>query len=111
MSHEIKLLWPDDSVPDTEFNWDFVQKMVNRMVQSFHKRGPFREAGKPVDHLKSSEERVGRYKGDGNTEWLVDGANELMIEFTTPSHGSGHFRATSGEESPGLPTVDGGRIR
>lgn len=111
MSHEIKLLWPDDSVPDTEFNFDFVQKMVNRMVQSFHKRGQFREAGKEVDHLKSSGQRKDRYEQDGNTEWLVDAANELMIEFSMPSHSAGHFRATSGEESPGLPTIDGGRIR
>lgn len=105
----MEIHWPDSQhVPETEFNRDFVQKMANRMVQSFHKRGPFRIAGASVDHLKSSRERMAKYEADGNKEWLVDAANELMIQFVM---GEGEFRATHSYESPGLPTVDGGRIR
>lgn len=113
MSHELKLRWPDDSVPDTEINLDFVQKMANRMVQSYHKRGPFRETVtvSHCDLIAQMKERLSLYEQTGNTEWLVDIGNQSMIEFTQPSHPSAHFRATSSYESPGLPTKGGERIR
>lgn len=37
----------------------------------------------------------------GNTEYLVDAANFLMIEFMHPAHPKAHYRATDKEGSPG----------
>lgn len=113
MSHKIEILWPDDLTPESEFNFDFVQKMVNRMVQSYHKRGGFRQTvtESHCDLIAQIKERLALYEKTGNTEWLVDIGNQAMIEFSEPSHDDRHFRATSSHESPGLPTKDGGRIR
>ena len=107
---EIKFYWPETAAPITEYNHEFIQGMLNRMAQSFGKYGLMR-AATDIDHLKSSAMRVDRYRADGNTEWLLDGANELMIEFTIPSHPNAHFRATRHAESPGLPTKDGEHIQ
>ena len=57
------------------------------------------ELAKAID---SAEERLRLYRETGNTEWLVDLANFAMIEYMHPSHPQAHFRATGGDESPGL---------
>lgn len=61
--------------------------------------GRLRELAKAID---SAEERLRLYRETGNTEWLVDLANFAMIEYMHHSHPQAHFRATGGNESPGL---------
>lgn len=89
--------------PANIVNEGFWEKMKSRMKTSWYKYGNV-ENNYPdkVDALKTMQERVKLYQETGNTEWLVDAANQLMIEFTYPSHPKAHFRATDSEESPGL---------
>lgn len=85
----------------TEWSPAFVERMRNRMLVSFTKYGPVREAFGKIDQLASALARIERYKATGNTEWLVDAANFLMIEFMQPEHRQAHFRATDSDESIG----------
>lgn len=88
--------------PASEFNEAFIEAMRKRMAVSFHKYGLMADAAaKGVDQIASMQVRVNRYLETGNTEWLVDAANMLMIEFTHPHHADAHFRATDSDESPG----------
>ena len=81
---------------------EFIQAMKDRMAVSEAKYGPIQDAYPyKVDAMESMEQRVRRYHETGNTEWLVDAANFLMIEFQLPRHPKAHFRATSSHESPG----------
>ncbi len=89
---------------------DFHAAMRARIVQSEGKYGPIR-ADDGVDHLRSAMDRIRHYEQDGNTEWLVDAANFLMIEAIHPTHERAHFRATTEKESPGLIMLDGLRQR
>jgi hypothetical protein len=86
----------------------FLQAMMNRMSVSYHKYGSFfdmfpeRKTG-----YENCLQRLKKYEETGNTEWLIDAANYIMMEFMAPSHIWAHFRATSSEESPGSVMVDG----
>ncbi len=83
--------------------WEAIQKMANRMAFSEQKYGPL-EASYPlkVHSLASAMKRIEMYKETGNTEWLLDAANQLIIEVLFPSIVGAHFRATDSDESPGL---------
>lgn len=48
------------------------------------------------------ERCVQKYKDTGNTEFLVDVANFLMLEFMFPQHEKTHFRETDSSESAGI---------
>ena len=93
--------------PDDIISEEFWLKMKARMLTShykyFPKYGPL-SASYPakIDSLATAEQRIGLYEETGNTEWLVDAANQLMIEFMLPGHPNAHFRATDSNESPGL---------
>jgi hypothetical protein len=87
---------------DTEFSDSFVKKMRVRMETSYFKYGPVADNVKTVDVIESAKKRIGKYLQDGNTEWLVDAANFLMIEFMYPKHSKAHFRSTGSHESPGV---------
>ncbi len=78
----------------TEFSEDFVRYMKNRMVMSYFKYGKVEDARK-------------KYLATGNTEWLIDAANNLMMEFMFPSVEGAHFKATESKESPGRTTNEG----
>lgn len=84
--------------------WNAIQMMANRMAFSEPKYGPL-EDNYPhrKNSLLSAEERIQKYKETGNTEWLIDAANQLVIEALFPSHILAHFRATDSDESPGIP--------
>lgn len=87
---------------------DFLGYMRNRMDQSRGKYGELSfEKAKLTDQIRSMIARVKKYEQTGNTEWLVDAANFLMIEFLFPQHHEAHFRATSSSESPGVVLSDG----
>ena len=104
------LRWPK-SVPQTEYCKVFLQGMLDRVAQAFFKYGAMADAYPDrVDAVASLRKRINNYAGDptvkgdtgdGNTEWLVDGGNFLMIEFKHPRHPKAHYRPTSTEESPG----------
>lgn len=89
--------------PESEVSHDFFQYMINRMVTSYHKYGPVAEAT-TVDCMSSAWQRMAKYHQTGNTEWLVDAANFLMMEFMKHPDG---FRATDSDESIGRVRVDG----
>lgn len=96
----------------TEFSEQFVQYMKNRMVASHFKYGSVKGAAKKgIDFLKDVERRVSLYKSTGNTEWLVDAANNLMMEFMFPSVENAHFQATDSAASPGRTMKDGSMSR
>lgn len=88
--------------PETEFSFEFVQMMANRMVVSFHKYGPVAD-GYPhrVNALESLRQRLKMYLDTGNTEYLIDAANFAMIEFMCPSQKDAKFEATDSDGSPG----------
>ena len=59
----------------TEFDEDFIKLMRNRMVVSFFKYGPLKDAyPDKVDAIETLKDRIDKYKADGNIEWLVDAA-------------------------------------
>ncbi len=94
--------------PPSEFSDKFVEYMRNRMIVSFHKYGPIAEAyPHKVNALKSMQQRLEKYLATGNTEWLVDAANFLMIEFLLPSLPGATFTATDSDKSPGRVTSTG----
>lgn len=94
--------------PQSQYSIPFFQGMVNRMLTSYHKYGHVKTArDRGVDFLESSKQRVNKYKQDGNTEWLMDAANYLMMEYMHPSHDAAHFDAES--RSPGR-ILTSGRI-
>ncbi len=99
------------SVAD-DISVQFLQCMRNRMLVSRAKYGPAAEAyPHKVDAIRSMMDRVREYERTGNTEFLVDAANFLMIEFQYPSIPSANFRATDDRESPGRRLTDGQKSR
>jgi hypothetical protein len=94
--------------PETEFSFEFVQMMANRMVVSYHKYGPVAKGyPHPVDALESLRQRLKKYLDTGNTEFLIDAANFAMIEFMCPSLQDAEFVATDSDGSPGRTFNDG----
>jgi hypothetical protein len=104
-SHEavIKL-----AAPRSEFSFEFVQGMANRMAVSYFKYGKVAD-GYPsrVNALKSLNQRIKQYLDTGNTEFLIDAANFAMIEFMCPSMEDAEFVATDSDGSPGRTFTDG----
>jgi hypothetical protein len=112
----VVLKW-SSHVPPSEFSTAFMQGMLDRMCNSFHKYGPVAEAfPEKADAVRCILLRLAVYMGktsfldgvsapaaagDHNTEWLMDVANFAMIEFMHPRDPHAHFAATPAEESPG----------
>ncbi len=108
---------PSFGILETECNEDFFRAMRDRMVVSWYKYGPVREAyPHKVDAIASLRDRLRLYLlGDkekdikpGNTEYLVDIANFAMIEFMLPRHRNAHFEGTDDSGSPGRVSVKTG---
>lgn len=103
---KIELRLTEDT--ETEVSKEFLQGMVNRMIVSFHKYGPVADAyPDKVNALESMQQRVEEYRRTGNTEFLIDAGNFVMIEFMRPSHPQAYFQGTDSEQSPGRTTADG----
>jgi hypothetical protein len=100
-----------ESVPSSEFSEEFAQGMADRMAVSFFKYGYAKNAAGKVDFIKSMQMRLDLYLhggktkggdvGPGNTEYLMDAANFLMMEFMHPSVPGAHFTPTDSSGSPG----------
>jgi len=87
----------------TEYSERFDEIRKKMMVMSYYIYGPVaKNAGKGVDEIKSALKRIEKYQDTGNTEFLADAANFLMIEFMYPSHPKAHYRPTDHDESPGI---------
>lgn len=98
-SHDVHL---KAACPESEYNVEFLQGMLNRKSVSYLKYGAMEVNSKFVDEVACMQERLQRYLDTGNTEWLMDVANFAMILFSHPDHDTAHYRPTSAEESPGL---------
>lgn len=87
---------------------DFLRGMAARMAMSFEKYGDYREAyPEKIDALASMDVRVKKYRETGNTEYLIDAANFLMIEFMAPRRAGASFTPTDSDQSPGRVTTSG----
>jgi hypothetical protein len=96
----VNFKWPK-SIPEDQIDKPFIQGMMDRMGFGYHNYGHMRRKYDRPDNLKNVKIRIDRYRKTGNTEWLIDAANFLMMEFAVPSHHKAHFRATESSESPG----------
>lgn len=87
-----------------EYSDKFDELRRNRIEVGFYKYGPAHRnySSGNIQALPSMELCVEKYKETGNTEFLVDAANYLMLEFMYPKHVSAHFRATDSNESAGI---------
>lgn len=90
------------SVPGVQ---DIFQKAVNRLVFGAQRYGTVDPAD--WDFLASADERIARYQATGNTEWLIDALNYVLLEAVWPHHPDAHFEATTADDSPGSAKRDG----
>jgi hypothetical protein len=65
-------------------NKEFIQLMLNRMIVGYAKYGSWKNNRVEVDAVKNAHVRIDKYLATGNTEWLTDAANFIMMEFTRP---------------------------
>lgn len=95
--------------PATEYNSFFMQGMLDRMAMSYHKYGPVSK-GFPehVDAVQSALQRLREYARTKNTEFLIDAANFMMIEFMHPRIPEAKFISTDDSASPGRIKIGGG---
>lgn len=107
MTREIRFKVSDD-VPLSEYSVDFIQGMLDRMSMSYFRYGYVAD-GFPlhVDAIDSMTKRLKKYRETRNTEWLVDCANFMMIEWMHPSLDGAHFAPTDSADSPGRAVTHG----
>lgn len=89
----------------SQVSCEFLRGMASRMAMSMEKYGDVHQSN--IDGVKCCEKRIEKYRETGNTEYLMDAANFLMIEFMKPRRQDAHFRATDSAESPGRVSADG----
>ncbi len=90
---------------NTETSEQFLEGMQDRMLMSYHKYGAVKENYKTnpplIQALPTMHKCVKKYEDTGNTEYLIDAANYLMIEFMYPQIPNAYFKSTKSEESAG----------
>ena len=99
-------------VPLTEFDPDFVVKMVSAMMVSYHKYGKVAQAY-PLKFSATDDvrARMGKYRTSGNKHYLVDAANFAMIEAMHPGrNGGAEWAGNDASDSPGRTTASGHRL-
>lgn len=102
---EIKIKSKD--VPSSEYSFQFLQGMLDRMGLSYYKYGKIVDAyPHKINAIESMKVRVDKYLDTGNIEFLIDAANFAMIEFMLPSHPEAFYKATTSDESPGRAAYD-----
>lgn len=99
-------------VPLTEFDADFVVKMISAMMVSFHKYGRVADAYPlkfaAVDDVRT---QMAKYRETGNKHFLVDAANFAMIEAMHPGRKDGaEWLGNDAADSPGRNTAAGHRL-
>lgn len=77
-----------DAILKTEYSDVFDDIRKKQMIMSFYKYGALKDNYQKFKCMKALENvqlRIQKYKETGNTEFLADAANFLMIEFVHPS--------------------------
>ncbi len=105
--NKITLDWPG-SIPETQFNREFLQGMLNRVAMSYHSYGDVRKNKGRVNWIASLRMRLTKYRETHNTEYLIDAANYAMLEFMLPNDSKAFFKATDRDGSPGSKLTSGG---
>lgn len=78
----------------TQWDDDFERLMRNRLIMGGLRYGYFNKPGKPkYDRARSIMRRAQKYILTGNTEHLVDIANEALCEYKEPAHPNAHWEA------------------
>jgi len=97
-------------VPLTEFDPEFVVRMMAAMMVSFHKYGRVAVAY-PAKFNAASDvrARMSKYRETGNKHYLVDAANFAMIEAMHPSRAA-EWAGNDAADSPGRTTASGHRL-
>ena len=98
-------------VPETEFDPDFVVKMMAAMMVSYHKYGKVRLAY-PLKFSATDDvrARMSKYRSTGNKHFLVDAANFAMIEAMHPARSDAQWGDNDAASSPGRTTASGHRL-
>lgn len=99
-------------VPLTEFDPEFVVRMLQAMMVSYHKYGRVADAY-PLKFDASSDvrARMAEYRKTGNKHFLVDAANFAMIEVMHPApERSAAYLGNDAADSPGRTTASGHRL-
>lgn len=99
-------------VPATEFDPEFVVRMMSAMMVSFHKYGRVADAY-PLKFSAADDvrARMSKYRQTGNKHFLVDAANFAMIEAMHPGRKDGaEWAGNSAADSPGRTTASGHRL-
>lgn len=100
-----------DNILATEFSYDFINGMRDRMLISYYKYGPIADAyPHKVNAIASLTDRLRKYAETKNTEFLIDAANFAMIEFMRPSIEGAFFAGTDSDQSPGRRAAKTGKV-
>jgi len=97
-------------VPTTEFDPEFVVRMMSAMMVSFHKYGRVAQAY-PLKFSAADDvrARMSKYRQTGNKHFLVDAANFAMIEAMHPGRAA-EWAGNDAADSPGRTTASGHRL-
>lgn len=80
----------------TQWSSEFETLMRNRLMMGAYRYGFITEQrakGTPFDVQGPIDKKIQMYKKTGNTEYLVDAANYLMLVFDLDPHPTKHFHA------------------
>ena len=86
-----------DAILKTEYSNRFDEIRKKQMITSFYKYGALKDNYQKFKCMKALEDvqlRIQKYKETGNTEFLADAANFLMIEFMYPSIAGAKYTPT-----------------
>lgn len=98
---------PIESILKRQYSDEFDKGRRARMEMSYFAYGEVETGAKKLDLWACTKQRWDKYQETGNTEFLQDAANFLMMEFMFPKHPKAHFKPTDGEESPGRTSLHG----
>lgn len=85
---------PPEKLRESEWSDTFERLMRNRLVMGAFRYELFKQKNDRVyDHISSILKRIHSYQKTGNTEYLVDCANLLMLEFIFGKHPTKHFKS------------------
>jgi hypothetical protein len=108
----MKTFFTQEGVPETEFDFEFVVKMMRLMQISYFKYGTLSDAypWKFVAH-KDIDARLAKYRETGNQWYLADVGNFAMIEAKHPDPDMKPFWGPNdAADSPGRVSADKGRL-
>lgn len=103
LTEQLRAYFTSIGVPETEFDFEFPQRMMHLMQISFFKYGKVHDAypWKFVAH-KDIDARLAKYRETGNKQYLVDIANFAMIEAMCPDPElKAHWGGNDSADSPG----------